>query len=256
MAMPTTSPASPRPPGNPGEPRAYRELIRPDRLTSFNVSIAESDLHVSAERDLTAHAYGELARCRQALESYIVANPAFLTSLSPLDVPADAPQLVRSMALAAQRAGVGPMAAVAGAIAEAVGRRLLDHSSEVIVENGGDIFLRTLVPRKASIYAGNSPFSLRVALQLPPCPDGLGLCTSAGTVGHSLSFGRADAVVILAPDAALADAWATAIGNIVNTKDDIEPALERAAAAEGVIGAVIVVGDALGAWGEVRLGTP
>lgn len=238
------------------EPRTYRELIKPGHLTSFNVAIAESDLHVSAEVDLTADAYDELARCRQTLEDYIASSPAFLTSLSPLDVPAEAPQLVRTMSSAAQRAGVGPMAAVAGAIAETVGRRLLACSSEVIVENGGDIFLRTLVPRKALIYAGDSPFSLRVALQLPPYPNGLGLCTSAGTVGHSLSFGKADAVVILAPDTALADAWATAIGNVVKTTDDIEPALERAAAAKGLIGAVIVVGDALGAWGEVQLGAP
>ena len=236
-----------------GEPRTYRQLVKAGRLVSFNVVIAESDLHISAERDLSIAASTKLQDCRRELETYIAEHPDFRSSLSPLDVGPDAPPLVCDMARAAFQAEVGPMAAVAGAIAEAVGRHLLPHSAEVIVENGGDIFMRSLQPRRASIFAGRSPFSLKVALDLPPCPEGLGICTSAGTVGHSLSFGRADAVVIVAPDAALADAWATAIGNIVKTKDDIPTALDRAANAEGIIGAVVIVSDALGAWGDIQL---
>lgn len=236
-----------------GEPRFYRQLVRPDHLVSFSVTIAESDLYISAEKDLTKEARQVLLASRRSIERYAAGDPAFLSSLSPVDVPADAPPLVQTMANAARQADVGPMAAVAGAIAEEVGRQLLRHTSEVLVENGGDIFLRSLTPRRISIYAGSSPFSLKVGLEVPPCPTGLGICTSAATVGHSLSFGQADAVVILAPDAALADAWATAIGNLVNTHDDIEPALNRLSTAEQVLGAVIIVGDALGAWGDVRL---
>ncbi len=236
-----------------GEPRSYRQLVKAAHLVGFNVAIAESDLHISAEQDLSVEACTKLRECRRELAGYIAARPDFRSSLSPLEVGSDAPPLVQAMAQAASRAGVGPMAAVAGAIAEAVGRHLLSYTSEVIVENGGDIFMRSLVSRRASIFAGHSPFSLKVALDLPPSPDGLGICTSAGTVGHSLSFGRADAVVILAPDAALADAWATAIGNIVKTKEDIQSALDQAAVAEGLIGAVVIIGNALGAWGDVQL---
>lgn len=236
-----------------GEPRTYRQLVKAGHLVSFSVVIAESDLHISAERDLSTAAFTKLHYCRRELETYIAAHPDFRSALSPLDVSPDAPPLVSGMARAASQAGVGPMAAVAGAIAEAVGRHLLPHSAEVIVENGGDVFMCSLQPRRVSIFAGSSPFSLKVALHVPPCPEGLGICTSAGTVGHSLSFGRADAVVIVAPDAALADAWATAIGNIVKTKDDVPAALDRAASAEGIIGAVVIIGDALGAWGDLQL---
>jgi uncharacterized protein len=227
--------------------------MKPAGLVNFQVTIAESDLHISAESPLGADAYRSLRQCRQALEAYIADHPEFRASLAPLAAPNDAPDLVKKMARAAQAAGVGPMAAVAGAVAEAVGRDLLRYSSEVIVENGGDIFLRSLHPRTIAVYAGQSPFSMKIALEAPPSLDGLGVCTSAATVGHSLSFGKADAVVIIAPDAALADAWATAIGNMVKSKDDVSVALERISGAEGVIGALVIIGDALGAWGQVQL---
>ncbi len=123
------------------------------------------------------------------------------------------------MAAAAQTAGVGPMAAVAGAIAECVGRELLEFSPEVIVENGGDIFLKVSHRRTVGIFAGDSPLTGRIGIQIEARDTPLGVCTSSGTVGHSLSFGRADAVVVLAPAAALADAAATAIGNRVSRKE-------------------------------------
>jgi ApbE superfamily uncharacterized protein (UPF0280 family) len=145
------------------------------------------------------------------------------------------------------------MASVAGVVAETVGRQLLFFSEEVIVENGGDIFMRTYEPRKIAIFAGTSPFSMKIALDLPAAPDGMGICTSAATIGHSLSFGKADAVVIVAPDTALADAWATAIGNLVKTRDDIEPALDHLATAKNVFGGIVILGDALGAWGDIKL---
>jgi ApbE superfamily uncharacterized protein (UPF0280 family) len=168
-------------------------------------------------------------------------------------VAADAPVLVRRMAQAADKAGVGPMAAVAGTIAEAVGKAVLPLSPELIIENGGDVFLASSRPRLVGLYAGQSPFSGKIALRIDPALTPLGVCTSSGTVGHSLSFGAADAVVVLSPDAALADAVATAAGNLVKSKDLIPQALEFAARIEGVIGVLIVLGDELGAWGQVEL---
>jgi hypothetical protein len=145
------------------------------------------------------------------------------------------------------------MAAVAGAVAEAVGRDLLQISDEVIVENGGDIYLSTAKERTVGLYAGRSPLSLKVGVLVGPETSPLGICTSSGTVGPSLSFGKADAVCVLSDSAALADAAATSIGNVVRDENDIERGLRRGREIEGVWGIVIVVGDKMGVWGNVRL---
>ena len=145
------------------------------------------------------------------------------------------------------------MAAVAGAIAEAVGGDLLAFSPEVIVENGGDVFLKISKKRLVGIYAGESSFTKKIALEIMPRETPLGVCTSSGTVGHSLSLGRANAVIVLSPSTALADAAATALGNMVETADDIPQAIEKARSIEGLRGVVIIVGDKMGVWGKVRI---
>lgn len=238
----------------PYEPRFYRDWSCDKDLISFTVAVEESDLYVRATRNLRRQTLKLLLKTRASLEAYIEHQPAFLTSLEPLAVGTDAPLIVRAMAEAAQKAGVGPMAAVAGAIAEHVGRGLLHLSREVIVENGGDVFVKTQKPRSIGVYAGDaSPFSGRLALRIEPEETPLGICTSAGTVGHSLSLGKCDAAVVLSPSAALADAAATAVGNIVQTGDDIPKAIDLARAIEGSKGVVIIKGDRIGAWGDVNL---
>jgi len=164
-----------------------------------------------------------------------------------------APELVREMIRVSQLARVGPMAAVAGAIAEWVSKDLLKLSKEVIIENGGDIYLATARERTIGIYAGQSPLSLKIGIVIGPEESPLGVCTSSGTVGPSLSFGRADAVCILSKSAALADAAATAVGNIVQEKKDIELGLGRGKEIEGVLGVLIIVGEKMGVWGNIKL---
>jgi ApbE superfamily uncharacterized protein (UPF0280 family) len=159
------------------------------------------------------------------------------------------------MAEATQEVGVGPMAAVAGAIAEKVGMELLPFSDEVIVENGGDIFLKTQKKRFIGVYAGESAFTRKIAFSILPEETPLGVCTSSGTVGHSLSFGYADAVIVFSPSTSLADAAATAIGNRVRLAEDIPDALEFAQNIKGLRGVAIVKGDKMGLWGQIRLAT-
>ncbi len=235
------------------QPRTYRHWVKDTSLIAFTVTVKETDLYIRARRHLEAEALASVLRHRTPLEEYLVSHPDFLHSLEPIAVDEAAPHIVKEMATAAQKAGVGPMAAVAGAIAEAVGNDLLAFTSEVIVENGGDIFLKISRPRLVGIYAGSSPLTGRVALKILPRETPLGVCTSSGTVGHSLSFGLADAAIALAPSAALADAAATALGNRVKSTEDIEPALEWAKTVPGLIGAVIIKNDKLGVWGKVDL---
>ena len=234
------------------EPRTYRRWLR-NELSRFRVRIGESDLMISAERPLPDLAERALQLARADLQSYLDRDPAFAASLRPYDPQPDAPQVAREMAEAVRLCGVGPMAAVAGAVAEQVGRALLCETKQVIVENGGDIFMRSAQPRTAAIYAGSSPLSGKLGLRVSLVNQGLGLCTSSGTVGPSLSFGKADAAIVLATSAALADAAASALGNRVQAESDIQPALEYLKSVEGVLGGAVVIGDRLGAWGELEM---
>lgn len=238
---------------DPHEPRTYRTRMARAGLTAFKVRVRETDLLILAARDLSAEARGAVVRERAQLEDYISGHPNFLTALTPWPEDPFAPPVVRDMITAARQAGVGPMAAVAGAIAERVGRALFPESPEVIVENGGDIFLVLTRPATISLYAGTSPLSHRVGLKISPASTPLGVCTSSGTVGHSKSFGRADAACALAPTAALADALATALGNRVQNAGDIAASLAWLAQVPGALGGVVVVGDKLGAWGQVEI---
>jgi len=235
------------------EPRTYRNTVGGRDLVSFTVQVEETDLYIRAWRNLSKEAEEIVRECRCALESYIARHPRFKTSLKPVEASAEAPPIAHEMAVASARAGVGPMAAVAGAIAEAVGRGLLDFSPEVIVENGGDIFLSARSQRLVAVYAGDSPLSNKIAIEISPEKTPLGVCTSSGTVGHSVSFGSADAVTVLSRSTALADAAATAIGNVIKSEEDIAKGLELAKRIDGLEGVVIIRGEKMGAWGDVKL---
>lgn len=235
------------------EPRTYRRLVEPAGLVTFEVVRAETDLQISAERRLSAEAEVLVSDLRDELERYVSAHPRFKESFVPVEVEAGAPAIVRAMADAAALAEVGPMAAVAGAVAEAVARGLEPRSAEVIVENGGDLYLIGSRQRTVLLQAGDSPLSGRVAVELDGDRMPVGVSTSSGRVGHSASLGVAHAVTVIAGDGALADAVATASANLVHGPDDVTVALERALGVPGVRGAVVIVDDRIGALGQVTL---
>lgn len=231
----------------------YRKWLRAMDLVTFQVQVEETDLFIAADKNLSNKAQELVFKYRGDIENYIKENSPFKTSLAPVDVSEDAPLIVKEMTLAVKKVNVGPMAAVAGAIAEFVGKDLLHYSKEIIVENGGDIFIKTDKLRKVAVYAGNSPLSNKIALEIASEQTPLGICTSAGTVGHSLSFGKADAVVVLSPNTSLADAVATAIGNRIQEVDDIEKGLTCAQKIEGIRGVLIIKDDKIGIWGEIKI---
>jgi len=238
--------------------RFYREQFAEKDLTYFQVVVKETDLYIGIlpqrfSEALALEVKQLVAGVRSALEEYIARNPVFLNSLEPIPVDKDMPLIAREMAAAAGLADVGPMAAVAGAFSDLVGRKLIKYSKDVVVENGGDIYLKRSKRTSVGIFAGNSPFSNRIALDLTPDLSPLGICTSSGTVGPSLSLGRADAAVILAETATLADAVATATANRVQDPADVEQAARFAGTVPGVLGAVVICGDRLAAWGKVKL---
>ncbi|MFY9173980.1 MAG: UPF0280 family protein [Peptococcia bacterium] len=240
------------------EPRSYRKLYGSKDLSHFQVRLVETDLAISVDKGLSIQELAVITlecvdRYRRLLEKYIGDYPEFLTTLEPFEPLGQVNSAILAMCEAARLAGVGPMAAVAGLISEKCGSLLARYSDNVIVENGGDIWLKTKTVRQIAVFAGNSPFTYRIALEIGPEQTPLGICTSSGTVGHSLSIGKADAAVILAPSAVLADAVATATCNMVQKEDDLQKAAEFALSVPGVTGALVILGDKMAVLGQVKL---
>lgn len=249
--------------------RFYRAAMG-TRVHSWVLSIRESDLWIGVDPASWRPEMEEAARlalldARSQIERYAAStryadcaqgsDPLFITSLEPLPDDPAAPPVVRAMLRAGVAAGVGPMAAVAGAVAEHVGRALRTAFSckEIIIENGGDLWFAFEQPLTVLVYAGDSPLSGLLGIELDPELSPCGLCTSSGTVGPSLSFGYADAAVILCRDAATADAWATAACNRIQTTEDIGPTLTFLKTHPEVLAGLIVVGDKVGVQGAFRI---
>ncbi len=235
--------------------RFYRyQHQAPKGWENFQVKYRETDLWIRARKNLEREATEAVLNCRLQLEGYIAKDGSFLHSLVPLPNDPLAPPLVRLMLSAAISAGVGPMASVAGAIAQSVGLALKSFSDSVIVENGGDCYLDLGEETTVGIFAGpDSPFTGKIGIRLGPERFPLGICTSSGTVGHSLSFGKTDAVTVIAPDAALADAVATRLGNMVSTPSDISKALDLAPQIPSIEAVLILIQDKIGIWGNIEI---
>ena len=233
--------------------RTYRKRITADDLVSFNVRIKETDLLVSSDRDLYKRTIELVLDYRYQLENYIKSHPEFLTTLQPYPDDPYAPSIIKDMISSTRDIGVGPMASVAGAISQYVGLGLLGSAEQVIIENGGDIFLKVNRPVTVSILAGESPLSDRIGISIPTRLMPLGVCSSSGSVGHSLSMGHTDVTTILSSSAVRADGAATALGNRVRTKTDLEKLAEWAADIEGILGGIVIMGDNMVTWGKVEI---
>lgn len=234
--------------------REYRR-VENSGLVSSVAKMAETDLHILAPYPVADQVLPLISELRGYIERYIEQRPQFLATLFPIAMDNQAPEVVRQMLAAGMQAGVGPMAAVAGVVAESVGRALLAQGArEVIVENGGDLFVARSQACTVAVYAGESPLSGKLAIGLQPDRMPCGVCCSSGTIGHSLSLGVADAVVVIASSTALADAAATRLANEVGgEKQSINRALKLAGEIDGLSGVVIISGDQLGAWGDIEL---
>jgi ApbE superfamily uncharacterized protein (UPF0280 family) len=233
--------------------RTYRSNILKNNLTVFNVTVSQSDLFISSDLYLHDVALTYIQKYRVYVETYINAHPNFLTSLVPVQYDCFAPAIIREMMTVAVQSKVGPMAAVAGAIAEYVGRDLLNYSRNVIIENGGDIFISCQNDIRVGIFAGKSPLRDKITMIVREEEMPMGICTSSGTVGHSLSFGRADAVCVKAASASMADAAATSICNMVKSKSDVYRVLREGMKIADVHGIVVIIEDQIGVIGDVEL---
>lgn len=228
-----------------------------ERFRFFRVMLHESDLLVGVPHNCSLPGMekcveNELIRLRQILTEYSEKEPRFLDSLDPIQIKPGAKE-IETMLLCGQKAGTGPMASVAGLFAQEVGKRLVEDYglNEVVVENGGDLYLQNESDLLSVIHAGASSLSDKMAFILPE--GEWGICTSSGTMGHSFSRGKADAVTIISSSAPLADAWATAIANQVQNVADMEGVLDSVAEIQEIKGCAVIVDNHLGIRGELEV---
>lgn len=242
------------------QPRFYRETMGNDRWRSFRVSHRETDLWVAVDTESYSRGVESFVRdrvifYRGVLDDHISRHPAFLHSLVPVKAPAGVHPLVRDMSRAARAAGTGPMSAVAGAMAHFITNDIIGsfNAHEVIIENGGDIFMVLSSPATLSVYAGTSPLSEKTGVAIKPEETPLSVCCSSGTIGHSLSFGVADACMIACRSGALADAYATAFCNMVKDKESVQTVTEKASEKEDILSVVIIKDDIAGFAGSLEI---
>lgn len=234
-------------------PREYRDFSTQGRFKAFCVRVETSDLYIKALKTLEREAHDLVVEARVQVELEIQRRPEFLSSLTPIPELGDEKFAAQRMLKAARKAGIGPMAAVAGAVAEYVGRGLMNYSEEVMIENGGDIFMRVYDETIVGIVAPGSPFSGKLGLRIPPCPLPIGVCSSSATVGPSLSKGSADCAMVISKDTPLADAVATAMGNRIHEEKDLQTAVEWALSINGVSAALAIIGDKIAVKGDLDL---
>ena len=238
--------------------RSYRSRFSDDGRRWFCVKFLESDLWIGVDSgsyraSMEDEVYAFLVDLRRQMDAYLLMDPAYKAALTPYDAGLEAPGILKEMSRISHKTGIGPMSAVAGAVAKHVADFL--GTKEVIVENGGDIYAKATSDMDISVFAGQSPLSEKVGLHIPAAAFPCGICTSSGTVGPSLSLGRADAMMIVCKDVLLADSYATAMANRIQSVNDLQPVIESIQAIPEILGALAVKDDKLAVCGlyELRL---
>ena len=236
--------------------RSYRSRFSSDERRWFCVKFLESDLWIGVDSgsyraSMEADTYAMLVDLRRQMDAYLLMDPQYKTALTPYDAGLEAPNILKEMSRVSHKTGIGPMSAVAGAVAKKVAEFL--GTQEVIVENGGDIYAQAASDMDISVFAGQSPLSEKIGLHIPAAEFPLGICTSSGTVGPSLSLGRADAVMIVCKDVLLADSYATAMANRIKTVNDLQSVIDRISDIPEILGAIAVKDDRMAITGRFEL---
>ena len=236
--------------------RSYRSRFSNDERRWFCVKFLESDLWIGVDSgsyraSMEADTYAMLVDLRRQMDAYLLMDPQYKTALTPYDAGLEAPAILKDMSRVSHKTGIGPMSAVAGAVAKKVAEFL--GTKEVIVENGGDIYAQAASDMDISVFAGQSPLSEKIGLHIPAAEFPLGICTSSGTVGPSLSLGRADAVMIVCKDVLLADSYATAMANRIKTVNDLQSVIDRISDIPEILGAIAVKDDRMAITGRFEL---
>lgn len=240
--------------------RTYRDHMRQDRWTYFITKYKETDLYIGIDKaswhpNIKTFSDQFVRNLRAEMDLWISQHPDYAKALIPCQTNEKAPEIFQEMSAVAEKSGIGPMSAVAGGVALKIGQALKEQFKikEVIIENGGDIYADIVQDMDISVFAGSSPLSEKIGLHIEASYAPLGICTSSGTVGPSLSFGKADAVMIVCKEVMLADTYATAFANYIQTKEDIEICIEKIREKEDILAAIAIKDDKIGICGNFEL---
>ena len=243
------------------EPRWYRQKMG-ERFNSFTYRFMETDIWVAYDMfskistdELLRFVDNKCRSLRKMLEDYFYISPEFEHSLKPVKVPASAPELIRKLAESSVKTDVGPMAGIAGAFAEEIGKACKSEFgfNEIMIENGGDTYIDVLTDIHVKLYAGEHPLSNKVKLIIEAKDSPLGLCASSGKFGHSKSFGKADLVSVACKNTILADQYATAFANMIRNSDDIEGVMEKASKISEIYHIAVFMDDKFGIGGKLKV---
>ena len=234
------------------EERFYRNKI----ISKFKmeVSFKESDLLICSDKEIAKEkAQNILVKYYEQIEGYAMKNPLFLTSLSPLEIDQTAPPIIKEMIESSKVTGIGPFSAVAGAVAQYVGGELLNHCRELIIENGGDIFLKINEDKIIGVYLGQEFKINNLNLKVKKRSQAFGVASSSSSLGHSLNFGKADLVSVVAKNIIIADGFATAISNRIKKLEDVDKILAEAKDKLPIEGLLVAFGEKIFLWGNLEV---
>ena len=231
----------------------YRKNISAGGKYSYRLTYKYTDIYITCDKDISDRISEPVIRFYSQLEEVISNEKRFGESLIPLAIKKDYPSAVKNMCLSASVFNVGPMAAVAGAMCDAIAASLKDYCSFLMIENGGDAYIKSSRDIKAALFTGSSHFPQNLNIIISPLEMPCGLCSSSGMMGHSLSLGKSDLVTVMSKTATMADAAATAIANSIRSKQDVDMAVEKYVKYEEVKGLVILKDDRLAIWGDIQL---
>lgn len=235
----------------------YEERVYRGQITSkfkIEVSFKESDLLICSDKEIPQDSAKDvLAKYYKQIEKYIERNPAFAVSFSPLKEDKNAPAIVKSMVEASGLAGIGPFSCVAGAVARFTGEELLRLCDEIIVENGGDIFCKINEDKHLGVYLGGDFGIENITLNVRKRDCAFGIASSSSKIGHSLNFGKADLVTVIAKDAVTADSFATSLSNKIKKREDIDKILKEAESISVIEGLLAAFEGNIFLWGDIEV---
>jgi len=221
------------------------------KLERKRVQVGETAATIASEGEYFGAALEAMKDARRQVQREISANQYFLTSLEPVDCSPTAGPVPRGMCDAARLAGVGPMAAVAGAIAHAALDAMIRQGCEHgWVDNGGDVALVLREPITLEVFS--EPLAEEtVALELEPAGRVMSVCSSSGRLGSSISLGDSDVALAIAESGCLADALATAVGNRVRDRDSLRTCFRPFEEIEGFIAGLAMIDGATAMCGDM-----
>jgi len=235
------------------EKDTYRILVDPKGKFSWKVKYKYSDLFIVSNQDISLKILPVLFDFYRIIEKFIESHPSFAKTFNPYTLSNDFPSIIKKMCTDSAVFNVGPMASVAGAVCEYLAGELSKNNPYLAIENGGDIYIKSSKDITAGLFVKNKYFKdnlkIKIKKKILPC----GIAASSGTLGHSLSLGKADLAAVVCRSAILADSAATAACNMVKTKNDIEKVINHFKDFKEIEGLVLIKDDKIGLYGNIEL---